>query len=320
MGGLIDVESKPGVGSTFWFSIPFPKHAQGQKPIASSDLDFKGKRVMLVENLPALRKIVRHYLEATWGMRVDDAENATTALAMMRKAAESDAYRVVVFDAPPDLDGMSFAREIRADPHIAASSLLQLVATQADVNRERMRDAGINSYVVKPVGQSELFDAMTVALAHDALSMAKPVAQPASPGPMAPAEVSPDMRRKVRVLLAEDNFLNAKLTLSQLQKLGYEADSVPNGKEAVAAIAKNDYQIILMDCQMPILDGYQATIEIRRLEGERGGHRRIIAMTANALEGDREKCLAAGMDDYLAKPTKHDELETALARYFAAKS
>ncbi|HEY3057141.1 MAG TPA: response regulator [Thermoanaerobaculia bacterium] len=319
MGGLIDVESKPGVGSTFWFSIPFPKHAQGRKPIASSELDFKGKRVLLVDQFPTSRKIVRHYLESTWEMRVDEAENAMTALSTMRQGAGSDPYRVVVFDAMPDLDATSFAREVRADPHIAGSSLIHLVAANTEVNRERMREAGINSYVMKPVGQSELFDAMTVALAHDALSEAKAVAQPASPGSAAPPNVSPEMRRKVRVLLVEDNFLNAKLTLSQLHKLGYEADSVPNGKEAVDAVTKNDYQIILMDCQMPVLDGYQATIEIRRLDRERGGQRRIIAMTANALEGDREKCLAAGMDDYLAKPTKHDELETALARYFTTK-
>ena len=187
------------------------------------------------------------------------------------------------------------------------------------MNREKMRDVGINAYVVKPVGQTELFDAMTVALAKDALTQASPIAQPASPEISAAPEVAPEMRRKVRVLLAEDNFLNAKLTMSQLQKLGYQADSVPNGKEAIEAVAKNDYQIILMDCQMPVLDGYQATIEIRRLDRQRGAKRRIIAMTANALEGDREKCLAAGMDDYLSKPTKHDELETALARYFAAK-
>jgi len=262
---------------------------------------------------------VRHYLEATWEMRVDESENAMTALAAMRPAAANDPYRIVVFDAMPDLDTMSFAREVRADPNVGNAGLIFLAAANSDVNREQLRDVGINSYVMKPVGQSELFDAMTVALARDALSMAKAVAQPASPERGAPVEVSPDMRRNVRVLLAEDNFLNAKLTLSQLEKLGYKADSVPNGKEAVDAVAKNDYQIILMDCQMPVLDGYQATIEIRRLDRDRGAKRRIIAMTANALEGDREKCLAAGMDDYLAKPTKGDELETALARYFSSK-
>ncbi|HSP33223.1 MAG TPA: response regulator [Thermoanaerobaculia bacterium] len=317
MGGLIDVESKPGVGSTFWFTVSFPKHAAGRAPIASSALDFKGGRVLLVDQFPTSRKIVRHYLDATWGMRVETADNAVAALAALRDATERDPFRVVVFDAMPDIDAFSFAREVRADGRIAATSLLYLVASNNDVNRETMREAGITAYVVKPVGQTELFDAMTVALAHDALAAAKRVGQPASPETMAPPQVSVDARKNVRVLLAEDNFLNAKLTMSQLEKLGYHADSVPNGKEAVAAVEKNDYQIILMDCQMPVLDGYQATIEIRRRDRERGAKRRIIAMTANALEGDREKCLAAGMDDYLSKPTKHDELETALARYFA---
>ncbi len=317
MGGLIDVESKPGVGSTFWFTIPFPKHAAGRKPIASSELEFGGRRALLVDQSPTSRKIVRHYLDTTWGMRVETADGAVAALAALRTAAESDPFRVVLFDAMPDIDAFSFAKEVRADARIAGTSLLYLAATQNEVNREKMREAGINAYVVKPVGQTELFDAMTVALAKDALAAAKPVAQPASPDTSAPPQVSPDARRKIRVLLAEDNFLNAKLTMSQLEKLGYQADSVPNGKEAVAAVDKFDYQIILMDCQMPVLDGYQATIEIRRRDRERGAKRRIIAMTANALEGDREKCLAAGMDDYLSKPTKHDELETALARYFA---
>ncbi len=317
MGGLIDVESKAGIGSTFWFTVPFPKHAQGTNPIASSALEFRGKRALLIDSYPTSRKIVQHYLDSIWGMRVDIADTAMAALSAMRQAPEGDPFRVVLFDSMSDIDPYSFANEVRADPRLAAASLIYLVAANTDVNREKMRQAGINSYVAKPVSQTELFDAMTVALAHDALMLAKPVAQPASPEVAVPAVVSPEMRKKVRVLLAEDNFLNAKLTLSQLAKLGYDADSVPNGKEAINAITKNDYQIILMDCQMPICDGYQATIEIRRIDRERGAKRRIIAMTANALEGDREKCLAAGMDDYLSKPTKHEELETALGRYFS---
>ncbi len=317
LGGLIDVDSAPGQGSTFWFTVPFSKSATGRKPIASSDLDFKGKRALLVDQFPTSRKIVRHYLESTWDMRVEEASNAAGALSAMR-ATGSDPYRVVIFDAMPDLDPMSFAREVRADPSIASTGLVHLLNAGAPLNREAMRDAGITAAVSKPVGQGELFDALTVALAHDALPLARVAAQPSDSRP-APANVSPEMRKTVRVLLAEDNFLNAKLTLSQLHKMGYAADSVPNGKEAIDAVQKNDYRIVLMDCQMPIVDGYQATIEIRRLEKEKGlKPRRIIAMTANALEGDREKCLAAGMDDYLAKPTKHEELETALARYFAA--
>ena len=312
MGGLMDVDSRPGHGSTFWFSVPFPKHAGGRRPIASSDLDFRGKRVLLVDHVPTSRKIVRHYLETTWEMRVEPAANGEEALELLRRAAPSgDPFRVVVYDAMSDLDPLAFATAVRREPAISGTSLLYLVAPGAELNEGAMRDAGINAVAVKPVGQGDLFDAMTVALAHDALPLARPAEQPFDRR-TAPRIVSLDARRSIRVLLAEDNFLNMKLTMSQLQKLGYVADSVSNGREALEALGKREYHVVLMDCQMPIVDGYQATMDIRR----RGFPVRIIAMTANALEGDREKCLAAGMDDYLAKPTRHEELEAALARYF----
>jgi CheY-like chemotaxis protein len=130
--------------------------------------------------------------------------------------------------------------------------------------------------------------------------------------------ITDEMRRGIRVLLAEDNFLNRKLTMSQLEKLGYRVDTVANGNEAVEAVVHEHFHVILMDCQMPVVDGYEATLEIRKLERNGAAKHRIIAMTANALEGDREKCLAAGMDDYLSKPTKAEDLEAALGRYFAA--
>jgi two-component system sensor histidine kinase/response regulator len=204
---------------------------------------------------------------------------------------------------------------VHAREDVSGTSLIILAANSLDVNQERLRETGVHAFVAKPVGQGELFDALTLALAHDAIPLSRAAAQPFDARP-APAVASAEQRKSVRVLLAEDNFLNRKLTMSQLEKLGYVADSVGNGKEAVEAVARQSYDIVLMDCQMPVMDGYEATIEIRRREAADGKRRRIIAMTANALEGDREKCLAAGMDDYLAKPTRHEDLEKALARYF----
>jgi PAS domain S-box-containing protein len=312
MGGLIDVDSAPGRGSTFWFTIPFPKVTRDRRPIASSDLDLKGKRVLLVDPHPTSHKVVRHYLETTWEMRVDDAPHAAAALEALRRAAQSDPYRVVVFD---DANPAAFAKSVRGDASIAGTSLVQLVMTGTIVNEEALRAAGINSYSMKPVGQRELFDALAIALAHDAIPLARTA--PAGETRPVPMFVPPETRKSIRVLLVEDNFLNMKLTMSQLQKLGYQADSVANGKEALDAVASHDYAIVLMDCQMPVLDGYSATAEIRCRERDGARRHHIIAMTANALEGNREKCLAAGMDDYLAKPTRHEELERALARYFA---
>jgi PAS domain S-box-containing protein len=320
MGGLIDVESKPGVGSTFWFSIPFPKVTGGRKPVASSDLEFKGKRVLLVDHTITSRRIIRHYLETTWEMRVDGAETAAEAIGLLRSAATGgDPIRVVMFDAMPDADAIAFAKMVRGDAAIGGTSLIHLLASNAAGNEAAMREAGISSYAAKPVGQGELFDAMTVALAHDAIPLARSAMLQRADSSAPPPNVPPETRRSIRVLLAEDNFLNRKLTMSQLDKLGYVADSASNGKEAIDAMTRQFYDIVLMDCQMPIVDGYEATIEIRKMQRQEQKRTRIIAMTANALEGDREKCLAAGMDDYLAKPTKQEDLEAALARFFVAQ-
>jgi len=316
MGGLIDVESAPGVGTCFWFTVSFAKE-MAVKPIASSDLSFDGKRVLVVDAALTHRKVVRHYLETIWAMRADAAETAAEALAMLRRAAGvGDPYRVVLYDRAADLDEITFAREIHADKGIAGTRLILMTSDNTPVNEERLREAAVQAYVAKPVGQSELFDALTIALAKDALPLARPLSGRWRAVSLPPPPVLPEKKQSVRVLLVEDNFLNMKLTMSQLTKLGYQADSVANGKEALDAVGGGDYDIIVMDCQMPIMDGYEATTEIRKRDAATGRKRRIVAMTANALEGDREKCLAAGMDDYLSKPTKQNELEIALARYF----
>ncbi len=316
MGGLIEVESEPGNGSTFWFAVPFPKLARDRRPIVSSDLDLQDKRVLLVDHQPTSRKVAMHYLAGTWRMRVDVAASGNDTLAALRAAAAADdPYRIVIYDRMDDLDPLAFARAVHADPASVGTSLVHLTGSDL-VDEGTLRAAGIHAYTSKPVGQRELFDSIAIAMAHEALPL--PRAATASPlsGTQPTRIVNADEKQRTRVLLAEDNFLNMKLTMSQLLKLGYTADSVANGREAVDALRTRHYDVVLMDCQMPVMDGYQATLEIRRGEKDRGRRHRIIAMTANALEGDREKCLAAGMDDYLAKPTRREELERALARCF----
>ncbi|HEU4521181.1 MAG TPA: response regulator, partial [Thermoanaerobaculia bacterium] len=317
LGGLIDVDSVPGSGSTFWFTIPFPKQTAPRKPVASSDLEFAGKRVLLIDAVPTSARMIRHYLEDVWEMRVERASTAAEAFALLRRDALADPIRVVFYDALPDCDALAFAREIRTDPSLGSTSVVHLLSSSDVVNRAKMREAGISAYLTKPAGQSELSDALAVALAQDAIPLARRAEQP--PPARETKPLSAEQRKSVRVLLVEDNFLNAKLTMQQLQKLGFHADSVGNGQEAIEAVEKNRYHVVLMDCQMPIVDGYEATMEIRRQEkAQKLTPLRIIAMTANALEGDREKCLAAGMDDYLSKPTRADDLDAALCRSAAA--
>lgn len=318
MGGLIDVESTPGRGSTFWFSIPFAKTNVARRPVATSDLDFRGKRLLLIDGSPTNRRVIRHYLEVTWEMRVDVAENHATAMELLRaQAIGGDPFRVVIYETVPGVDSAAFARQVREDAVTAGTSLICLIASNSEVNESKLREAGVNAYVTRPVGQGELFDALTLALAHDAIPLARPISPQRIANPRLPSVIiTSEMKQSIRVLLAEDNFLNRKLTMSQLEKLGYPADSVGNGKEVLEALQRTRYDVILMDCQMPVLDGYSATVEIRRQETSTGRHIRIIAMTANALEGDREKCLAAGMDDYLSKPTRHDDLDQTLQKFF----
>ena len=290
MGGLIDVESIPRTGSTFWFTIPF------EKASATARADFAGRRAVLVDSNPSSARLLAHYLDA-WTMTVDAAATAEEAVESARGAD------VVLFD------------DLALAPRLGDAARV-FIAPDGRVNEERLRDAGVRAYVARPIGQSELFDALTIAFAKG-VRTSRPHDERADETSALP--VSPELRARVRILLVEDNFLNMKLTMSQLEKLGYAADSVANGKEAVEVLQERDYGVILMDCQMPIMDGYDATMEIRKRDG-RARRRRIIALTANALAGEREKCFAAGMDDYLSKPTRIDELEMALARAVASTS
>ncbi len=334
LGGVLGFDSRMGVGTTVWFTIPFEKRAE--KKLAGDALrrDLEGARVLVVESGETSQRIIQHYL-ADWHVVGESAPSPLEALQRARKAAAGDSpFDLVLFDLRmPGLDGLEFAEAFRSDRSLSDCALVMLVPLGERVDEKTAAEKGIARCAAKPVERSELFDALSSALLgrqlrafRETKSGAREAGVPAPPAPPAvaeiaragadaelPAAVPAELGQRVRILLAEDNVLNQKVALMQLRKLGFEAHAVGNGLEVMEALRRARYDVILMDCQMPRMDGYEATREIRRREGA-GRAIRIIAMTAHALEGDREKCLASGMDDYLSKPLKQDELIAALTR------
>ena len=320
MGGVIGVESKAGKGATFWFTIPFEKRAVAKAIFETSRVALPGAKALVLDLNETSRRVLLHYLNE-WKMLPTVAPGPLEALSALRSAATAgDPFRIAIFELKmPRTDGLELARSIRLDPIIGSTAMVGLVNAGERVDDSRVRAEGISAYVYKPVDQIELRDTIVAAMARTSPAAAR--VQPAVAPPKTAASAQPAKPSRapadLRILVAEDNHLNQKLILSQLRKLGYNADAVFNGSEVIEAVGKQSYDVIIMDCQMPSIDGYEATKEIRRREGTQR-QIRIIALTAHALEGDREKCLAAGMDDYLSKPTKQEDLAAALARWTPA--
>ena len=261
MGGLMDVDSEPGKGLHLLLHHSFREGRARATPGALLRHGVEGQA------RPARRSPIRRAARSSviisrpHGRCVSTPRTAAgEALDAIRRAAASDPYRVIVFDILMNASwpALDLARAVRDDPAIARTSLVHLLMGGEVPNQEAMRQAGINAYASKPVGQRELFDALAIALAH-ARSFQWPVRSDSDEDSRpAPPPLSPEQRKRVfRLLLVEDNFLNMKLTMSQLQKLGFEGDSVANGKEALDVLKNGQYPVILMDCQMPVLDGYR---------------------------------------------------------------
>ncbi len=326
MGGEIGIESEPGKGSTFWFTAHLAKQPD-QKPAAAppGGVSLEGVRVLIVDDNASNRKIFLHQA-ISWGMIVSEAGSGAEALYKMRSAAQqNEGFEIAILDLMmPEMDGFELARKIKFEAAIAETCLVLLPSYGKRGDGQTARDHGISAYLQKPVRQSQLYDCLITVLADKQADMIN--GKPESLVTrhtlrelsiyQAPVNIIP---KNTRILIAEDNLVNREVAISQLYALGYTADVAVNGKEAVEAIGKSGYEIVLMDCQMPTMDGFEATAKIRRFEGE-SRHSIIIAMTANALEGDREKCLAAGMDDYLSKPVKIDALREILERWDTAQS
>jgi PAS domain S-box-containing protein len=316
MGGEIGINSTLGQGSMVWFTARFAKQPADAIVPQPQLMSLEKLRVLIVDDNATNRKILSHQL-GSWGMIHEEADSGACALELLRSAAaKGPAYDLAVLDLMmPGMDGFELARTIKSDPAIAAVHLVMLTSFGARGHGAAARDAGVAAYLTKPVRQSQLFDCLA-----NAISAAKaPPARNASPSPVKlvtrhTLKEAKLMSHKL-ILLAEDNVVNQKVALRQLLGLGYRADGVANGREALDALARIPYDLVLMDCQMPEMDGYQATAEIRRREGA-AKHTFIVAMTANALKGDRAKCIAAGMDDYVSKPVRSEELSAVLERVF----
>jgi two-component system, sensor histidine kinase and response regulator len=310
MGGKMGVESASGQGSTFYFNLSFERQ---KEPFAITPLrDLRGLSALIVDDNSTNRRIVAHQLSA-WSVTSQSVASGSEALAALRARVLEHPFDAALIDLQmPEMDGLMLARLIREDPAIASVRLLMMssAGSRGEMGAEA---AYLDGWLTKPVKQAQLHDALALIMSVNVPPREK---KPTAGGDRAPVKPVDESRRKIRILVAEDNAINQKLALHQLSKLGFTADAVGNGLEAMQALERIPYDIVLMDCQMPEMDGYEATTAIREREAQTR-HTVIIAMTAHALEGDRDKCLESGMDDYLSKPVKVADLEKILARWIA---
>ena len=318
MDGKIGVESSSGKGSTFWFTARLQKQPTHAKSPEFCRRDLFDLRVLIVDDNATNGQILRHQI-VTWKMVPSSAASAQEALKMLRAAAAAGKpYDVALLDAQmPEMDGFALAKAMQAYPAIAGTRLIILTSLGQTLSAEELRNAGIDAYLIKPVKQSRLFDCLVNTVGKTkAENYFVQSAQCQSVPTLSKPGLQPE---KVRILLAEDNIVNQKVALGQLRKLGYAADNVVNGLEVLEALQRVPYDIILMDCQMPEMDGFETTRAIRKEElSERCKWKspvHIIAITANAMQGDAEKCFAAGMSDYLSKPMRQSELQAVLQRW-----
>ena len=297
MGGNLEVASEVGRGSEFFFTLELPVE-EPSDALATARASLGGTRVLVVDDNESNRRILRDIL-ASEGVAVSEATSAAAGLEALRRAVAAGApYHLTILDAQmPDQNGFELAGVVRADPALSESRLLILTSAGQRGDGERCRTLGIQGYLTKPVSRADLVEALRVVLADP---------PPGGAGDLITRHTIAESRRALHVLLAEDNSVNQQVAVAMLVKRGHTVDAVSNGREAVEAVRARPYDVVLMDIQMPEMDGFEATAAIRGLAG--GASLPIIALTAHALSGERDNCLARGMTGYLAKPFKAHEL------------
>lgn len=305
MGGSIALESEPGAGTTFIVDLTLPE-GEAVRTAEEPDLSLVGRKVLVVDDNGINREILRQQIES-WGMTVVDSSDARDAMAQLeRMGTEEDRFDLCVLDmCMPDVSGLELARQIRACRRFDGLKLVMLTSVAEALDAATLRSAGISRCVSKPVRRSDLLRIVVSAMGDQKEA---PVQERSSVSVGEPL-------RGWKVLLAEDNETNQLVAMGMLGQLGCSVAVVQNGQEALERLARESFDVVLMDCQMPVMDGYEATRAIRRFEGDGGSRLPIVALTANAMPGDRKQCVEAGMDDYLAKPYTREQLRLVLSKW-----
>jgi two-component system sensor histidine kinase/response regulator len=307
MGGKIWLQSEPGQGSTFHFTTCFGLGKGQPSKESPRALDLRNLPVLVVDDNATNRRIL-HEMLTQWGMRptaVDGAAAALEALEQAQRAGEP--FALILLDGMmPGMDGFALAERIQQNPDLVGHTIMMLSSADRYGDAARCRRLGIAAYLCKPVGQSALLDAIMTALGTSPQGVERLL--PSAPQPMSPAQ------RRLDILLVEDNLVNQTLATRLLEKRGHAVVLARNGREALAALEQQTFDVVLMDVQMPEMDGFETTARIRTKERRWGGHVPIVAMTAHAMQGDRERCLAAGMDDYVSKPLRPQQLFDVVER------